>query len=661
MPKSLYRKLSITILKNNKQSYIPFVLTCTGMVALYYIVLALKSSKELKKLSGMGTLNNILSIVLFVVGIFALIFIFYTNSFLMKRRKNEFALYNMLGTQKKHLLKILAWENFYTALCSMTLGVFIGAVFYKIAESIFFNIIGVKIPASYMPDFVGIFVTFRLFLIIFLIVYVNSAMQILFAKPINLLSSIKRGEAVPKINLIYSVLGIVSLAIAYYLAATTKMPLKAMAIFFVAAVLVIIGTYICFVQVSILLLKILQKCKSFYYKTSHFTSISGLIFRIKQNAVGLANICILSTVVLVVVSAAVSFYAGGEEILRFRYPRNIVISADNDGEELRKVIDEKVRDLSSGMNITIANEYSFAYNSGFVSVSCENNLLEFDRFTTDMTGEALMGSGGQIIMLAVDDIKKYIDFAPLEQGQIYFSGGDKLECDELKIGDKLYKLNRLENAGDILKQDQIVKNYYLIFPSKEEVIAVSKVFDSGFDTVQSYIKAFDLECSSKAQLDFFNKLKEETKSQRAIYIESVENERLSFRLVYGGMFFSGILLGIVFMIAVVLIIYYKQLVEGYEDKKRFEIMQKVGMSKKEIKQSIRSQIITVFFLPLILSGVHLCFAFPVLANLLKVLNMQNTRLFASVCVAVYMVFSLIYISVYMLTSKTYYSIVVDKN
>ena len=661
MPKSLYRKLSITILKNNKQSYIPFVLTCTGMVALYYIILALKSSKELKKLSGMGTLNNILTVVLFVVGIFALIFIFYTNSFLMKRRKNEFALYNMLGTQKKHLLKILAWENFYTALCSMTLGIFIGAVFYKIAESIFFNIIGVKIPASYMPDFVGIFATFRLFLIIFLIVYVNSAMQILFAKPINLLSSIKRGEAVPKVNLIYSVLGIVSLAIAYYLAATTKMPLKAMAIFFVAAVLVIIGTYICFVQVSILLLKILQKCKSFYYKTSHFTSISGLIFRIRQNAVGLANICILSTVVLVVVSAAVSFYAGGEEILRFRYPRNIVISADNDGEELRKVIDEKVRDLSSGMNITIANEYSFAYNSGFVSVSCENNLLEFDRFTTDMTGEALMGSGGQIIMLAVDDIKKYIDFAPLEQGQIYFSGGDKLECDELKIGDKLYKLNRLENAGDILKQDQIVKNYYLIFPSKEEVIAVSKVFDSGFDTVQSYIKAFDLECSSKAQLDFFNKLKEETKSQRAIYIESVENERLSFRLVYGGMFFSGILLGIVFMIAVVLIIYYKQLVEGYEDKKRFEIMQKVGMSKKEIKQSIRSQIITVFFLPLILSGVHLCFAFPVLANLLKVLNMQNTRLFASVCVAVYMVFSLIYISVYMLTSKTYYSIVVDKN
>lgn len=661
MPKSLYRKLSITILKNNKQSYIPFVLTCTGMVALYYIILALKSSKELKKLSGMGTLNNILTVVLFVVGIFALIFIFYTNSFLMKRRKNEFALYNMLGTQKKHLLKILAWENFYTALCSMTLGIFIGAVFYKIAESIFFNIIGVKIPASYMPDFVGIFATFRLFLIIFLIVYVNSAMQILFAKPINLLSSIKRGEAVPKVNLIYSVLGIVSLAIAYYLAATTKMPLKAMAIFFVAAVLVIIGTYICFVQVSILLLKILQKCKSFYYKTSHFTSISGLIFRIRQNAVGLANICILSTVVLVVVSAAVSFYAGGEEILRFRYPRNIVISADNDGEELRKVIDEKVRDLSSGMNITIANEYSFAYNSGFVSVSCENNLLEFDRFTTDMTGEALMGSGGQIIMLAVDDIKKYIDFAPLEQGQIYFSGGDKLECDELKIGDKLYKLNRLENAGDILKQDQIVKNYYLIFPSKEEVIAVSKVFDSGFDTVQSYIKAFDLECSSKVQLDFFNKLKEETKSQRAIYIESVENERLSFRLVYGGMFFSGILLGIVFMIAVVLIIYYKQLVEGYEDKKRFEIMQKVGMSKKEIKQSIRSQIITVFFLPLILSGVHLCFAFPVLANLLKVLNMQNTRLFASVCVAVYMVFSLIYISVYMLTSKTYYSIVVDKN
>ena len=661
MPKSLYRKLSITILKNNKQSYIPFVLTCTGMVALYYIILALKSSKELKKLSGMGTLNNILTVVLFVVGIFALIFIFYTNSFLMKRRKNEFALYNMLGTQKKHLLKILAWENFYTALCSMTLGIFIGAVFYKIAESIFFNIIGVKIPASYMPDFVGIFATFRLFLIIFLIVYVNSAMQILFAKPINLLSSIKRGEAVPKVNLIYSVLGIVSLAIAYYLAATTKMPLKAMAIFFVAAVLVMIGTYICFVQVSILLLKILQKCKSFYYKTSHFTSISGLIFRIRQNAVGLANICILSTVVLVVVSAAVSFYAGGEEILRFRYPRNIVISADNDGEELRKVIDEKVRDLSSGMNITIANEYSFAYNSGFVSVSCENNLLEFDRFTTNMTGEALMGSGGQIIMLAVDDIKKYIDFAPLEQGQIYFSGGDKLECDELKIGDKLYKLNRLENAGDILKQDQIVKNYYLIFPSKEEVIAASKVFDSGFDTVQSYIKAFDLECSSRAQLDFFNKLKEETKSQKAIYIESVENERLSFRLVYGGMFFSGILLGIVFMIAVVLIIYYKQLVEGYEDKKRFEIMQKVGMSKKEIKQSIRSQIITVFFLPLVLSGVHLCFAFPVLANLLKVLNMQNTRLFASVCVAVYMVFSLIYISVYMLTSKTYYSIVVDKN
>ena len=661
MPKSLYRKLSITILKNNKQSYIPFVLTCTGMVALYYIILALKSSKELKKLSGMGTLNNILSIVLFVVGMFALIFIFYTNSFLMKRRKNEFALYNMLGTQKKHLLKILAWENFYTALCSMTLGIFIGAVFYKIAESIFFNIIGVKIPASYMPDFVGIFATFRLFLIIFLIVYVNSAMQILFAKPINLLSSIKRGEAVPKVNLIYSVLGIVSLAIAYYLAATTKMPLKAMAIFFVAAVLVIIGTYICFVQVSILLLKILQKCKGFYYKTSHFTSISGLIFRIRQNAVGLANICILSTVVLVVVSATVSFYAGGEEILRFRYPRNIVISADNDGEELRKVIDEKVGDLSSGMNITIANEYSFAYNSGFVSVSCENDLLEFDRFTTNMTGEALMGSGGQIIMLAVDDIKKYIDLAPLEQGQIYFSGGDKLECDELKIGDKLYKLNRLENAGDILKQDQIVKNYYLIFPSKEEVIAVSKVFDSGFDTVQSYIKAFDLKCPSKAQLDFFNKLKEETKSQKAIYIESVENERLSFRLVYGGMFFSGILLGIVFMIAVVLIIYYKQLVEGYEDKKRFEIMQKVGMSKKEIKQSIRSQIITVFFLPLILSGVHLCFAFPVLANLLKVLNMQNTRLFASVCVAVYMVFSLIYISVYMLTSKTYYSIVVDKN
>lgn len=450
MVKNLYARLAFNNLKKNRKIYLPYILTCIVTVLMFYMIHSLSVNESITTMHGGKTIQYSLSYGTIIVGIFAVIFLFYTNSFIIKRRKKEFGLYNILGMEKRHIGVVLIFETLYISLISISIGLLLGIILDKLMYLIIAFILHANYGINFFISWKSILVTFALFAAIYIGIYIFSFIRVQISQPIGLLKGENIGEKEPKTRLVMALIGLLCLTLGYICAVFTKNAIAAIELFFIAVILVIIGTYFLFAAGSIALLKILKHNKKFYYKTNHFTSVSGMIYRMKQNAIGLASICILFTMLLVTISTTTSFMIG--------------------------------------------------------------------------------------------------------------------------------------------------KN------------------DMGND----------------------------------------------FMSIYGGMFFLGVYLGTLFLMAMILIIYYKQISEGYEDKKRFEIMQKVGMSYAEVKKSISAQILIVFFLPLIMAGIHVAFAFPMINLILDIVGLTNTKLFVFCSLGCFVFFSIIYVIVYLLTAKVYYRIVKAK-
>lgn len=450
MVRNLYARLAFGNLKKNRKIYLPYILTCIITVMMFYMIHSLSINDGIATMYGGRTIQYSLNYGTIIVGIFAVIFLFYTNSFVIKRRKKEFGIFNVLGMEKRHLGIVLIFETLYIALISIGIGLFLGILMDKLMYLIIANILQSNYGIGFFISCKSILMTLALFALIFIGIFFISFVRVKTSQPIELLKGENIGEKEPKTRHIIAIIGAVSLALGYICAVFTKNAIAAIELFFIAVILVILGTYFLFTAGSIALLKLLKKNKKFYYRTNHFTSVSGMIYRMKQNAVGLASICILFTMLLVTISTTLSFMVGG-------------------------------------------------YNKG----------------------------------------------------------------DE-------------------------------------------------------------------------------------------------FMSVYGGMFFLGVYLGLLFLMGMILIIYYKQISEGYEDKKRFEIMQKVGMSYAEVKKSINTQILIVFFLPLLMAGIHIVFAFPMINLIMDIVGLTSTKLFALCSLGCFLFFSIIYIIVYLLTAKIYYRIVKAK-
>jgi len=580
-----------------------------------------------------------------VIIVFAVIFLFYTNSFLIKRRKKEIGVYNILGMGKRHIARMMAVETILTAGISILGGLVFGIIFGKLMYLLLLKILHNSVDMQFSVNGTAIVQTVILFAGIFLLTYLYNILQIQLVNPVELLHGGNQGEKEPKSRWLLVIVGVAALGNGYWIALTTEAPLEALLKFFVAVVCVIIGTYALFIAGSIVVLKILRKNKAYYYNPKHFTSVSGMIYRMKQNGAGLANICVLSTMVLVMVSTTVSLYAGMEDILDSRFPRDVSIvcnEADTNKEEtLQRLIKEQCE--KAGVKITDRVRYRYGSMNAVLK---GNNLEKVEQYYPDnhfyyvemITQEEYNRIEKQNVSLKEQEILTYTTNGKCGKKQINIAGQNYQVKKELS-----------EMTSQPKSTAEMYKTLYIVFANAEQIERIESF---------SYADKFNLkgddgkqkEALEQIQNEFYEKFPDGTMESRML-------SRSSFYELYGGLFFIGIYLGSMFIMATVLIIYYKQISEGYDDRERHQIMQKVGMSKKEVKRSIRSQVLSVFFLPLVVAVIHVAVAFKVMTKILGVLNLTNVSLFAVCTIITIAVFAVFYIIVYSITAKEYYRIV----
>ncbi len=655
-----YQKLALINIKKHSKTYIPYILTCICTIIMYYIVYSLSKNSALNSMSGGEQLKIILSLGANTVGFFSLIFLFYTNSFLIKRRKKEFGLFNILGMEKKHISKIIFFETFYVAIISYISGLLGGILLGEFMRLILLKLLHLDINIAFEISFSAIISTIILFGIIFALTLLNTLRQIHLANPIELLHSKSTGEREPKSKWILAILGVICLGIGYYISLTTESPLDALYLFFVAVILVIIGTYCLFTSISIVVLKLLRKNKNYYYQTRHFTSISGMIYRMKQNAVGLANICILSTAVLVMLSTTVSLYVSMEDVIRTRFNRNIIINSNGISQEEADKLDD-IADITT-KNIDKLNIIQYRYVNLVTLQNGSNFTVNYNYTSKD---------SAKLECVTLDEYNKTADkSATLKDDEVllYCIKGS-IPDDTITLGNTNLKIKErisTDNTDYSTSNYSSYNIYYIVVSNidilKEiyENLANIDISQNDLDNIYSYYYGFDVDknVDSQTQIDFvsdFNKTLNE--NNIPAHCEGAESSRKNFYSLYGGLFFLGIFLGLLFIMATVLIIYYKQISEGYDDKERFAIMQKVGMSHMEVKKTIQSQVLTVFFLPLATAVIHIAFAFRVISKLLVLLNLNNVTLFIKCTAITILIFTVFYAIVYGLTARTYYKIV----
>lgn len=660
----MYTKLAITNIKNNRQFYFPYLLTGIITVAMFYIMCALESNPGIQSMPGAKDLGLILRLGIGVIGIFAVIFLFYTNSFIIKRRKKELGIYNILGMEKRHIAKILSKEAFFTAIIAIGGGLVTGVLFHKLACMLLYRMIGFNGGITFSFSKKGVMITAILFAIVYLLTYIYDLFQVQLANPIELLQSGNKGEREPKTKAIMAVLGVLCLGTGYFIAITTKNPIKALTLFFVAVILVIIGTYLLFTAGSIALLKILRRNKGYYYQTKHFTSVSGMIYRMKQNAVGLANICILSTMVLVAVSTTVSLYVGIEDIMKEQYPNEINIRAYYDTgapseDSIAPIVEKSVKE--SGRKIRHEEDYLELY---FAAIK-DQGQYSLDKEKVKTAGDRVSGF---VVLTREDCKKKYNEEIPeLAENEVALLTIKKTDMDTLVLENRSYhvkEIKQFENTEDFKTIADIMDEYYYVIVNDvqdmERLWQLQKeIYQENSSSISRQVR-LDIDGDSEQKKECFENIKTALGPEQAkarILIDSRQSNLDEFYQIYGGFLFLGLFLGILFLMITVLIIFYKQISEGYDDKERFSIMEKVGMSNDEVKATIRSQVRTVFFLPILMAAVHVGMAFPMIKRLLSLFGLSNTALFTGCMAGTILVFTLIYLLVFLKTSKTYYKIV----
>ena len=657
MSRFFYGKLALSNIKKNAQTYLPYILTCAGTIMMYYIIRSLSTNQSMLNMKGGNNMLLIMGLGSWVIGIFAVIFLFYTNSFLIKRRKKEFGLFNILGMEKRHLARVVLWESFDTFLVSMIAGILGGMLFSKLAFLGVERLLHLEIPLKFELSLKAVGEALLLFGCIFMINLVNTLRQIHLANPVELLKGGNVGEKEPKTKWIMTIVGFLFLGIGYYIAATVESPIDAFTLFFLAVILVIIGTFCLFTAGSIAVLKLMRKNRKFYYKANHFISVSGMMYRMKQNAAGLASICVLSTGVLILLSTTICLYLGSEDSLKMQHPRNMQYTVNTEEAGIEAKIKEMTKQVLEKYDTSPQNELIY-YNSdlvlkqegnGFKNIENQSfnfkNVSELDFILLDDYNRLT----GQEVKLADDEVLLYVARGRYEDTTI------ELENITLKVKEKLTQIPVPLGVDSLL-----VDNYYIVLPQRDTLAQILSAFgeDLTEGAIWTYRYGFDLDLENDMQLQVYEELKNNFDQLEVRgYMGSVANSKSSVYALNGGLLFLGIFLGVLFLMATVLIIYYKQISEGYDDRERYQIMRKVGMSKKEVKASIRSQVLTIFYLPLVMAGIHIFFAFNIINRLLNLLGLYNLNLFIICTVGSIVVFGGLYSLVYGMTAKTYYKII----
>ena len=628
---------------------------------MYYMVSSLSMNPNMMNMIGGDVMQQILSLGIYVITVFAVIFLFYTNSFLIKRRKREFGLFNILGMEKKHLSIVIALESMIVFLVSMVLGIGIGILLDKAFYLLIAKMLNASIALGFYISYQSIVNSIILFLIIFVLMYLFSLIQINLSNPIELLHGDQHGEKEPKTKWLLALIGLICLGTGYYMSVSIQDPVTAFAFFMVAVILVVIGTYMLFTAGSIVILKLLRKNKRYYYKTNHFISVSNMIYRMKQNAVGLGNICILSTMVLVMLSTTISLWVGMNDIIETRFPRDITVSINSvDSNQALYTIDDMNYAIEQA---GIQTEDELVYRTLSVSAFNQGNTYTFGNENMSLQD---ISNVVVLYFITLDDYNRTegtnVSLAPDEV--LVFPSGKQFDHKTIDIASNTFKVKGILDSikADSNYSANLQNSMFVVVDSMDTMFMIDDLQKQAYGDNASYIHtSYDFNLSKSEEMS----VKEATDALIANYpgdttymmVDTQEGNYEDLLSLYASFLFIGIFLSFLFIMATVLIMYYKQITEGYEDKKRFEIMQKVGLNKREVKKTINSQVLTVFFLPLVVAAIHIVFAFPMIEKMLRLLYLDNTNLYIMTTVICFGVFALVYVLIYFLTSKVYYGIV----
>ena len=658
----LYLKLSLDGIRKNYRLYIPYILTGTLVIMMFYVLLYLSSSKSLWSMPAATFLAAVLPLGIVVIAVFSVLFLFYTNSFLIKTRAREFGLYNILGMNRHNLSILLFFENAIVFIAALLSGLLFGVAFSKMGELILFKLAEAEADYSLNISYFSLIITALCYLAIYALLFLNSLIKVAKLKPIELLNSSKQGEKRPKGNIILALLGLIILLMAYFLAVYYSGSFTAIFTFFIAVILVIIATYLLFIAGSVTLCGILKNNKSYYYKSNHFISISSLAYRMKRNGAGLASICILLTMILVMISSTSSLYFALDDSINKRYPGDInytlfyrnydYMIEDNQLVYTDNLVCENISTIKYlesggcfteyGMNNAPVQGYEDASTALDIGYLYTISLDEYNRLSN------------QIITLQDDECLLYTN------SRIRYS------YETFKTA--YSKEYRVKNYVDEFINNHAMYDYEM--PCMIIIVNDLEGFykDNNIITEQGNV----VYCKSSTDFDViedFDETLENLRQNLSViseekvynrYITSLPDQRSSMLGLFSSMLFLGIMLSFVFILATVLIIYYKQTSEGYEDSERFAIMRKVGLEDGQIRKSINSQMLTVFFCPLIMAGIHLCFAFPFVWSMLNMFGFSNLRLMIIVTAVCYVACAVLYVIIYLFTSRTYYKIVANE-
>lgn len=686
MNKGFYLKMAWGNIRKNRNIYLPYLLAASVMTALFYIQGSLCDMVDISGMKGKRMMSSLLGISTPITGIFSLVILFYVNSFVMKQRKKEFGLYNVLGMEKRHLVRLMSVEILLVAVFSLIFGISGGALFSQLFFLIFYKMIRMEADLTMVIPRGAVTETLTLFGILFCLVLLYDIVAVIRTRPVELLRSESQGEREPKVHGLAALIGVAALTGGYVIAQKVESPMEAMLWFFAAALLVIIGTYGLFMAGSIALLKWMKKRECFYYRPSSFISVSGMLYRMKQNAAGLAGICILSTMVMVTIGASLCIFSGVSEGVREEYPREYFLqmhySEDLKPEtyqdttsDVKKLVEAQMEENGSRVeNILSYTRCNMVYRKGKDGYEAEmgdladTNDYENLVYVQYLLREDYEANTGKKTELP-DDVAAFYES---EEGLI--------PGETLLFGDYSIKGKRLEEPVETAvasRYSGIKKRVQVLLPGIEEMEKLTESLGKNFETYYGLEEGegpgamyflgwnyyFDISGKQEPAEEFLEKLRSSWETEKAsewAYISTFQNrteeEEYLFQ-EYGTILFIGFFLGLIFLLATVLIIYYKQVTEGYDDRKRFVIMQDIGLSQAEVKKTIRTQVLLVFFLPLGAAGLHMAMAFKVLVKMMALFSAYNIKLF-SLCIGLTVaVFALVYFLVYTITARIYYKIV----
>lgn len=637
----LYRKLSLGGIKQNKEVYVPYISSFILIVIMFSTILSLIFSKNYDNFYQISNLKILLSIATIIIGLFSFLFLSYSNNFVMKRRAKEFGLYNVLGLEKNQVAKVIAWDNFIIGMGSTVIGLIISALIYKLAENSLFKMMGVNLNSNFKVSIEALVISFLFFFLLTIFLTLKKTIEIKKSSTINFLKSSTKGEKSVLSEKILGLISVIFLGIGYYLALTIQDPIQALMIFLFAIISVIIGTYTGFGALSIVVLKILKKNKKYYYNKKHFVSISGLIYRIRQSSIGLSNICIMSCALIVVLGSAFALQSGKEAFIKNSYPMEFKyeVSYLNEEDKLNKlsILNNKISE--AGLEKENAESFTEAILIGKSNVG----ELLVDREDRKFSQDSII-----ITVFDIDEFEEFKDIDLKDNEAIYYSSNPKdIEKFSIKNTDinismvkkvDNFKFSKLSNSMDILDSVYIF------------VKDITKLSDGNL----SYTEVFDLSSDKAGDKNFADNVNLTKNGSRLNYRD---NASVELQYIYGAIYFIGLFLGIIFTIGTVLVIYYKQVSEGYEDVSRYSILRRVGMTEKEVKDSINSQVRTVFLLPPVVAGIHLLVAFKLLSYMLSAIGIgsMNGKIISYATIFVF--YLLIYFITYKITSKTYYKII----